>query len=170
MHDLNWGFSSDQLSELPTVCRSSDFLSQDKVSLPIEKPNRLLQILNCVGCPNVKKVLIPSAARCFHLSSLNLSLSANLGEVDIACYNLCFLNLSNCCSLEILKLECPRLTSLFLQSCNIGEETVEVAVSHCNVLETLDVRFCPKICPVSMSRLRAACPSLKRIFSSLSPP
>ncbi|XP_057510915.1 F-box/LRR-repeat protein 15-like isoform X2 [Actinidia eriantha] len=170
MHDLNWGFSSDQLSELPTVCSSSDFLSQDKVSLAIEKPNRLLQILNCVGCPNVKKVLIPSAARCFHLSSLNLSLSANLREVDVACYNLCFLNLSNCCSLEILKLECPRLTSLFLQSCNIGEETVEVAVSHCNMLETLDVRFCPKICPVSMSRLRAACPSLKRIFGSLSPP
>ncbi|PSR93622.1 F-box/LRR-repeat protein [Actinidia chinensis var. chinensis] len=170
MHDLNWGFSGHQLSELPTICGSSDFLSQDNVPLPIEKPNRLLQILNCVGCPNVKKVLIPSAARCIHLSSLNLSLSANLREVDVACYNLCFLNLSNCCSLEILKLECPRLTSLFLQSCNIGEETVEVAVSHCNMLETLDVRFCPKICPVSMGRLRAACPSLKRIFSSLSPP
>ncbi|KAK1371842.1 hypothetical protein POM88_028200 [Heracleum sosnowskyi] len=58
---------------------------------------------------------LPSAARCLHLSSLNLSLSANLKEVDLACLNLCFLNLSNCCSLEILKLDCPKLTSLFLQ-------------------------------------------------------
>lgn len=72
MHDLNWGCSSDQLSE---------------------QPDRLLQNLNCVGCPNIKKVVIPQLARCFHLSSLNLSLSANLREVDIACFNLCFLNL-----------------------------------------------------------------------------
>ncbi|KAL6965731.1 F-box/LRR-repeat protein 15 [Sarracenia purpurea var. burkii] len=171
MHDLNWGFGSDQLSELPGICALSDFSFQNSVfPLPNEQPNRLLQNLNCVGCPNVKKVLIPPAARCLHLSSLNLSLSANLREVDVACFNLCFLNLSNCCSLEILKLKCPRLTSLFLQSCNIDEETVEAAVSECNMLETLDVRFCPKICPVSMGRLRAACPSLKRIFSSLSPP
>uniref|UniRef100_A0A5B6YK04 Putative F-box/LRR-repeat protein 15 n=1 Tax=Davidia involucrata TaxID=16924 RepID=A0A5B6YK04_DAVIN len=168
MHDLNWGFSGDQLSELPGIYGSSDLSSQDDAHLTIEQPNRLLQNLNCVGCPNIKKVLIPPVARCFHLSSLNLSLSANLKEVDVACFNLCFLNLSNCCSLEILKLECPRLTSLFLQSCNIDEEVVEAAVSQCNMLETLDVRFCPKICSVSMGRLRSACPSLKRIFSSLS--
>ncbi|XP_028076765.1 F-box/LRR-repeat protein 15-like isoform X1 [Camellia sinensis] len=169
MHDLNWGLNSGQLSELPSICGSSDFSSLDELPLPIEQADRLLQNLNCVGCPNVKKVLIPPAARCFHLSSLNLSLSTNLKEVDVACFNLCFLNLSNCCSLEILKLECPRLSSLFLQSCNIDEETVEAAVSQCNALETLDVRFCPKICPLSMVRIRAACPSLKRIFNSLSP-
>lgn len=144
MHDLNWGFNVLQ--------------------------NRLLQNLNCVGCPNIKKVFIPPAACCFHLSSLNLSLSANLKEVDVACFNLCFLNLSNCCSLEILKLDCPRLTSLFLQSCSIDQVTIEKAITNCNSLETLDVRFCPKICSVSMVSLRAACPSLKRIFSSLSPP
>ncbi|KAK1549986.1 hypothetical protein Q3G72_011881 [Acer saccharum] len=120
-------------------------------------------------CQNIRKVLIPPQARCFHLSSLNLSLSANLKEVDVACFNLCFLNLSNCCSLEILKLACPKLTSLFLQSCNIDEEAVETAISQCSMLETLDVRFCPKICSISMGRLRAACPSLKRIFSSLTP-
>ncbi|CAI9298040.1 unnamed protein product [Lactuca saligna] len=149
MHDLNWSFSS----------------SQDEQ----QQPERLLQNLNCVGCPNVKKVLIPSVARFTHLSSLNISLSANLKEVDVACFNLCFLNLSNCSSLEILKLDCPRLTSLFLQSCNISEEAVESAISHCNMLETLDVRFCQKISPSSMGRLRAACQSLKRIFSSLVP-
>ncbi|KAM7510742.1 hypothetical protein LguiB_009617 [Lonicera macranthoides] len=159
MHDLNWGYSVDVPSQ-----------KNDVIELLVEQqPNRLLQNLNCVGCPNIKKVLIPSMARCFHLSSLNLSLSSNLKEVDVACFNLCFLNLSNCCSLEVLKLECPRLTSLLLQSCNIDKEAVEAAISQCNMLETLDVRFCPKICPLSMGKLRAACPSLKRIFSSLAP-
>ncbi|OAY26925.1 F-box/LRR-repeat protein 15 [Manihot esculenta] len=169
MHDLNWGYSGGQLSELPSVYNPSALLSDDNIHGPFEQANRLLQNLNCVGCPNIRKVLIPPMARCFHLLSLNLSLSANLKEVDIACYSLCFLNLSNCCSLEVLKLECPRLTSLFLQSCNIDEKEVEAAISRCSMLETLDVRFCPKICPTSMGRLRSACPSLKRVFSSLSP-
>ncbi|KAL8107363.1 F-box/LRR-repeat protein 15 [Apium graveolens] len=153
MHDLNWGSELGQLAI--------------DIELSAEHPNRLLQNLNCVGCANIKKVIIPSAARCLHLSSLNLSLSANLKEVDLACLNLCFLNLSNCCSLEILKLDCPKLTSLFLQSCNISEDAVEVAIEQCHMLETLDVRFCPKIHPASMGRFRAACPSLKRLFSSL---
>ncbi|XP_009626177.1 F-box/LRR-repeat protein 15 [Nicotiana tomentosiformis] len=168
MHDLNWGFTGDQLSRIPGVGIAPHGSSLVEQHLPNEHPKRLLENLNCVGCPNIKKVVIPMAQG-FLLSSLNLSLSANLKEVDIACYNLCFLNLSNCCSLESLQLECPRLSSLFLQSCNIDEEAVEAAISGCTMLETLDVRFCPKICPPSMGRLRAACPSLKRIFSSLVP-
>ncbi|EXB74891.1 F-box/LRR-repeat protein 15 [Morus notabilis] len=144
MHDLNWGCSG-HLSELPSISVPSDLLSPGSDHEAIQLPNRLLQNLNCVGCPNIKKVLILPAARCFHLSSLNLSLSVNLKEVDLACFNLCFLNLSNCYALEVLKLECPRLTSLFLQSCNIDEEAVEVAISKCGMLETLDVRFCPKV-------------------------
>ncbi|KAK6140711.1 hypothetical protein DH2020_025542 [Rehmannia glutinosa] len=157
MHDLDWGFRRDRLTEIS----SPDDL------LPMDQRDRLLQNLNCVGCPNIKKVVIPPTARCVHISSLNLSLSSNLKEVDISCCNLIFLNLSNCNSLEILKLDCPRLTSLFLQSCNIDEEVVGTAIMHCNMLETLDVRFCPKIPPLSMGTLRAACPNLKRIFSSL---
>ncbi|XP_076926828.1 F-box/LRR-repeat protein 15-like [Bidens hawaiensis] len=153
MHDMNWSLTVDHDLDL-------DYDQQSHL---------LLQNLNCVGCPNIKKVVIPQLARFSHLSSLNLSLSANLKDVDLACSNLCFLNLSNCCSLETLKLECPRLTTLFLQSCNIGEEAVESAISHCNMLETLDVRFCSKISPPSMLRLRSACPSLKRIFNSLVP-
>ncbi|EYU20299.1 hypothetical protein ABFS82_01G007800 [Erythranthe guttata] len=164
MHDLDWGLNSDRLSEVGTFYGSFDSSSSSSL-----EPNRLLQILNCVGCPNIKKVVIPPTARCFDLSSLNLSLSSNLKEVDLSCCNLFFLNLSNCNSLEILKLDCPRLTSLFLQSCNIDEETVETAILHCNMLETLDVRFCPKISPLSMSTVRTACPSLKRIFTSLAP-
>lgn len=158
MHDMNWSLTIDR-STSPT---------QDDL-LVVEPPDRQLQNLNCVGCPNIKKVFIPSMACFSHLSSLNLSLSANLKEVDVACSSLCFLNLSNCCSLESLKLECPKLTSLFLQSCNIREEAVESAISRCIMLETLDVRFCPKISPLSMGKLRRACPSLKRIFSSLVP-
>ncbi|XP_058079504.1 F-box/LRR-repeat protein 15-like isoform X3 [Magnolia sinica] len=168
MHDLNWCSSRATFSE-----SSSDNISPGCMSLPndhdlIEHPDRLLQNLNCVGCQNIKKVVIPPMARCFHLSSLNLSLSANLKEVDLACFNLSFLNLSNCCSLEILKLDCPRLTSLSLQSCNIAEEEVEAAISHCSMLETLDIRLCPKVYGAGMGRLRTVCPSLKRIFSSLS--
>lgn len=93
MHDLNWGFSCGQLSELPSIYASSSMFSSENIHEPIEQANRLLQNLNCVGCPNIRKVFIPPAARCFHLSSLNLSLSANLKEVDLACFNLCFLNL-----------------------------------------------------------------------------
>ncbi|KAL5783523.1 hypothetical protein ACOSP7_008552 [Xanthoceras sorbifolium] len=169
MHDLNWGSTGGLPFEGPSVYSSYGNFPHENIHGSAEQPNRLLQNLNCVGCPNIRKVLIPPQARCFHLSSLNLSLSANLKEVDVACFNLCFLNLSNCCSLEILKLACPKLTSLFLQSCNIDEEAVETAISQCSMLETLDVRFCPKICSISMGRLRAACPSLKRIFSSLTP-
>ncbi|KAJ8750940.1 hypothetical protein K2173_016121 [Erythroxylum novogranatense] len=167
MHDLNWGTTAGQLSESIGVYDSSLF-SRDDASGPGEQPNRLLQNLNCVGCPNIRKVFIPPIARCVHLSSLNLSLSANLKEVDITCFRLCVLNLSHCTALENLKLNCPRLSSLFLQSCNIDEEAVASAILQCSTLETLDVRFCPKVCSISMVRLRTACPSLKRVFSSLS--
>ncbi|KAG4382535.1 hypothetical protein GLYMA_14G098900v4 [Glycine max] len=168
MHDLNWGCSRGHIAELPGVNVLSIATSHENVHKLSEQPTRLLQNLNCVGCPNIRKVFIPSTAHCSRLLFLNLSLSANLKEVDVACLNLSWLNLSNCSSLEVLKLECPRLTSLFLQSCNIDEEAVEAAISKCTMLETLDVRFCPKICSMSMGRLRAACSSLKRIFSSLS--
>ncbi|CAL0319094.1 unnamed protein product [Lupinus luteus] len=166
MHDLNWEcrHSCCQIDKLGAV--NTPFgASHEKICEVSEQSTRLLQNLNCVGCPNIKKVVIP---HCFHLLFLNLSLSANLKEVDVTCLNLCFLNLSNCPSLEILKLVCPRLATLFLQSCNIGEEVLEAAISKCSMLETLDVRFCPKICSMSMARLRAACPSLKRIYSTSS--
>ncbi|XP_022750048.1 F-box/LRR-repeat protein 15-like isoform X6 [Durio zibethinus] len=169
MHDLNWSSTGGLLFELLSAHNGSSMFSFENINEPVEQANRLLQNLNCVGCPNIRKVLIPPTARCFHLSSLNLSLSGNLKEVDLVCFNLSFLNLSNCCSLEVLKLGCPRLTSLFLQSCNIEEDAIETAISQCSMLETLDVRFCPKICSMSMGRLRAVCPSLKRTFSSLSP-
>lgn len=86
MHDLNWGFSGG--AHFPETLSISAMSESHQ-----EGPNRLLQNLNCVGCPNIKKVIIPPAARCFHLSSLNLSLSIHLKEVDLACFNLCFLNL-----------------------------------------------------------------------------
>jgi len=54
-------------------------------------PNRSLQHLNCVGCANIKKVVIPASTHCKSLS--NLSLSANIQEVNLACFNLTTLNL-----------------------------------------------------------------------------
>ncbi|KAG9135227.1 hypothetical protein Leryth_013507 [Lithospermum erythrorhizon] len=170
MHDLNWGFNGDNGFEITKIHEPSrpSFLMDLKSGT--EHANRLLENLNCVGCPNIKKVVIPPEAGCIHLTSLNLSLSANLKEVDVACSNLCILNLSNCSSLEVLKLECPKLSSLFLQSCNIDEQALEAAIAPCSMLETLDVRFCPKISPLSMGSFRAACASLKRIYSSLAPP
>ena len=93
MHDLNWGSTSGRLFESISVHNGSSMFSFENINEPIEQANRLLQNLNCVGCPNIRKVLILPAARCFHLSSLNLSLSANLKEVDLACFILSFLNL-----------------------------------------------------------------------------
>uniref|UniRef100_A0A1J3K3K4 F-box/LRR-repeat protein 15 n=1 Tax=Noccaea caerulescens TaxID=107243 RepID=A0A1J3K3K4_NOCCA len=161
MHDLDWGSTNVQLFDY-----FGGYSSSENAQEPAETANRLLQNLNCVGCPNIRKVLIPPAARFYHLSSLNLSLSVNLKEVDLTCANLVLLNLSNCCSLEVLKLGCPRLASLFLQSCNMDEAGVEAAISGCSSLETLDLRFCPKISSVSMAKFRTVCPSLKRVFSS----
>lgn len=44
---------------------------------------------------------------------------------------------------SIIYLLCVSFTAW--QSCNIDEEAVEDAISQCSVLETLDVRFCPKV-------------------------
>ena len=94
MHDLDWGFHNGRLSDVSTSYELFGGSSgENDMLLPEHEPNRLLQNLNCVCCPNIKKVVIPPTARCFHLSSLNLSLSSNLKEVDISCCNLLFLNL-----------------------------------------------------------------------------
>ncbi|CAN7132772.1 unnamed protein product [Brassica rapa subsp. narinosa] len=161
MHDLDWGSTSVELSDYFGVYNSSENTQEESA----ETSNWLLQNLNCVGCPNIRKVLIPAAARFDHLSSLNLSLCVNLKEVDLACSNLVLLNLSNCCSLEVLKLGCPRLSTLFLQSCKMDEAGVEAAISGCCSLQILDLRLCPKISPVSMARFQTVCPSLKRVCS-----
>ncbi|KAF8049332.1 hypothetical protein N665_2235s0005 [Sinapis alba] len=150
MHDLELDWGSGESTQEPAETST----------------NRLLQNLSCVGCPKIRKVLIPTTARFNHLSSLNLSLCVNLKEVDIACSNLVLLNLSNCYSLQVLKLGCPRLSSIFLQSCKMDEAGVEAAISGCCSLESLDLRFCSKISSVSMVRFQTVCPSLKRVFSS----
>ncbi|CAN6299529.1 unnamed protein product [Urochloa humidicola] len=133
-----------------------------------EQSGRLLEVLNCTGCPNIKKVVISSMANFLHLSKINLNLSTNLKEVDLTCCNLHSLNLSNCSSLEVLKLDCPRLTNLQLLACTmLQEEELESAISLCSALEILNVHSCPKINALDFGRLRVVCPSLKRIQSSL---
>ncbi|KAJ0988468.1 hypothetical protein J5N97_006824 [Dioscorea zingiberensis] len=167
MVELLWGTSNSHSSDMLVgdYSPNSEVMESDGESF--RKPERLLETLNCTGCPNIKKVLIPPAAWCFHLSKLNLNLSTNLKEVDLACFNLSILNLSNCSSLEILRLDCPRLTNLQLLACSmLSEEALEAAVSQCNILETLNVHSCPKINAVYLAKLKVACPSLKRIQSS----
>lgn len=93
LHDLDWGSDhDDMLPEISTSYGSLGHYSSRSV-LPGNQSNTLLQNLNCVGCPNIKKAVIPAAIRCIHLSSLNLSLSSNLKEVDVSCCNLLLLNL-----------------------------------------------------------------------------
>ncbi|XP_057832760.2 F-box/LRR-repeat protein 15 isoform X2 [Cryptomeria japonica] len=178
MYDLDWGLEAARLYNCTSIDNavsvhtgqtstdelesSSDWMDDERIQ------DRLLENLNCVGCPNIKKVTIPASACCLHLSSLNLSLSANLKEVALGCCNLISLNLSNCLALEVLKLDCPRLISLFLQGCGIEEEEVESAIRSSNSLETLDIRFCPKISLTGISKLRMISPGLKRLFSSVS--
>ncbi|KAJ7569656.1 hypothetical protein O6H91_01G087500 [Diphasiastrum complanatum] len=129
-------------------------------------PTRALQSLNCVGCPNIKRVVIPNSACCLHLSSLNLSLSSNVREVKLSCANLLSLNLSNCVALEELKLDCPRLSSLCLQACGLGAEELEKVVQTCVVLETLDIRNCFKVTSGTSSQLRSLYPMIKRLYST----
>lgn len=130
------------------------------------KSERLLEVLNCTGCPNIRKVVIPSGANCLHLSKINLNLSTNLKEVSLTCSNLSILNLSNCTSLEFLKLDCPRLMNLQLPACTmLAEDELEGAILHCSMLESLNIHSCNKMNSEDFERLRAACPSLKRIQS-----
>jgi len=168
MHDLDWRFQAGNSysDSEPHRKQTKSDLRDDQIHVK-GSPTRSLQHLNCVGCANVKRVVIPASAHCMSLSSLNLSLSANIQEVNLTCFNLATLNLSNCIALEILQLDCPRLTSLLLQACGIEEHELECTIQSCNVLETLDVRFCPKVSSTSIAKLRLISPVLKRIFSSV---
>ncbi|XP_024523229.1 F-box/LRR-repeat protein 15 [Selaginella moellendorffii] len=143
----------------------------DREEQPMEvSAERCLQTLNCVGCPNIKRVFIPSSAGCLHLSILNLSLSTNIKEVRLACTNLIALNLSNCLSLMDLKLDCPKLVSLCLQASGIEEGELEEAIRDCSLLETLDLRNCPKIQTSTLVKIRAIRPGIKRLYNSWGTP
>jgi len=167
MHDLDWifGAGNSYVDSEPHRKQNKSDLRDDKINVK-GNPNRSLQHLNCVGCANIKRVVIPASAQCMNLSSLNLSLSANIQEVNLVCFNLITLNLSNCTSLEILQLDCPHLTSLLLQACGIKEQELERIIQSCKLLETLDVRLCSKISSTSIAKLRLISPVLKRTFSS----
>ncbi|CAK9278008.1 unnamed protein product [Sphagnum jensenii] len=140
----------------------------EDVELEMTESLRALQILSCVGCPNIWTVKIPRDAACLSLSSLNLSLSINIREVRLGCINLTSLNLSHCAALVVLELDCPRLITLCLQDCGIETEMLEHAVLGCTLLETLDVRSCLKLSSAALMRMRAACPGLKRLYNTSS--
>lgn len=93
MLDLVWDSSDCHSSDMIVdICPSSSVSMENEDAVPV-KTEHLLEILNCIGCPNIKKIAITSSARCFHLSKLNLNLSTNLKEVNLACFNLNSLNL-----------------------------------------------------------------------------
>lgn len=94
MHDLDWifGVGNSCSNSEPHSKQSKSDLRDDQINVE-GSPNRSLQHINCVGCVNIIKVVIPASAQCMNLSSLNLSLSANIQEVNLACFNLTTLNL-----------------------------------------------------------------------------
>ncbi|CAM0957009.1 unnamed protein product [Alopecurus aequalis] len=161
LHELVCGSDYYWSIDMPVdVCPSDS--APEKTKEISGRPDYLLEVLNCTGCPNIKKVVIPSMANYLNLSKINLNLSTNLKEVDLKCSNLYILNLSNCSALEILKLDCPRLANLQLLACTmLQEEELESALSFCGALEILNINA------LDFGRLQAVCPTLKRIQSSL---
>lgn len=153
---------SFKLEDADVIKIGSTVLGQ-KVIVP-----HALQHLNCVGCPNVKRVVIPDSAGFHALFSLNLSLANNIKEVRLDCSYLTSLNLSNCTALENLNLKCPRLVNLSIQATNIEGTTLEGALQGCSALETLDIRNCSKMSLESLARMHAACPRLKQILNTIS--
>jgi hypothetical protein len=167
LHELVCGSEYYWSINMPVDVYPSDSAAE-KTKDTNGRPEYLLEVLNCTGCPNIKKVVIPSMANYLNLSKINLNLSTNLKEVDLKCSNLYSLNLSNCSGLEILKLDCPRLANLQLLACTLlQEEELESALFLCCALEILNVHSCPKINALDFGRLQAVCPTLKRIQSSL---
>ncbi|CAL9208722.1 F-box/LRR-repeat protein 15-like [Musa acuminata AAA Group] len=166
INELIWSSSYCHSSNMAINNCSSAISKENDESF--RKTGHLLQILNCTGCPNIKKVLISSSANCLRLSKINLNLSINLKEVYLTCTNLCMLNLSYCSSLVILRLNCPRLNNLQLLACSmLTEEALEDAISQCQELEIINIFSCSKILAKDFDRWRMVCPSLRRIQSSL---
>ncbi|PKU79035.1 F-box/LRR-repeat protein 15 isoform X2 [Dendrobium catenatum] len=146
LHKLAWGSTEFQSTGMKIGPTLSNLLPLGNGDISCNKSDHLLEFLNCTGCPYLKKVVIPSTACCFRLTKLNLNLSANLKEVDLACPNLSSLNLSNCSSLEILKLDCPRLTNLQLSACSmLSEAAVEAAISGCCISEPPNVHSSTRV-------------------------
>lgn len=92
MHQLVWNRSYCNLSQKSVIVCSPSALKDNDKDVYL-KTGHLLEFLNCTGCPNITKALISSSANCFYLSKINLNLSINLKEVDLACGSLCMLNI-----------------------------------------------------------------------------
>lgn len=92
LHQLVCGSDDCSSGDMPVdVCPpDSAPVRSEEIS---ERSDRLLEVLNCTGCPNIKKVIIPSMTTYLRLSKINLNLSTNLKEVDLTCSNLYTLNL-----------------------------------------------------------------------------
>jgi hypothetical protein len=92
LHELVCGSEYYWSIDMPVDVYPSDSAPETTKELN-GRPDYLLEVLNCTGCPNIKKVVIPSMANYLNLSKINLNLSTNLKEVDLKCSNLYSLNL-----------------------------------------------------------------------------
>lgn len=92
MHDLVWG-SNGGAPKLLSARASSLTPASGGGEHKEQPPGHLIESLNCVGCRNIKRVLIPPSSCCFHLTHLNVRMAANLKEVYVACPKLDYLNL-----------------------------------------------------------------------------
>lgn len=172
----DWQHESQAYDKLSTIPKAAGDEGSFSVNVPenwVLQEQRMalshaLQQLNCVGCPNMKRVVILDAAGFHDLSSSNFSLSSNLKEAWFECPFLTTLNLSHCTALESLQVNCPRLVSLSLQASSIQASDLEAVLQGCTALETLDIRNSAKISTEDLIDVRAACPRLKRLLSSTS--
>nr|XP_029123787.1 F-box/LRR-repeat protein 15 isoform X3 [Elaeis guineensis] len=137
-------------------------LSQASINCP------LLTSLDASFCRQlVDDSLSMTAASCPRIESLILSSCLSIGFGGLSSLHwlrrLTLLDLSYTFLMNLRPVfdTCSQLTA-----CNmLAVEEVEVAVSHCTMLEALNVHSCPKINAEDVGRLRVVCPSLKRIQS-----
>lgn len=157
MHELSWGSSGlESATDMMIGPSLSDLLPLGNGNVSRRKSDHLLEFLNCTGCPYLRKVVIPSTASCFHLTKLNLNLSTNLKEVDLACPNLNSLNL-RLATITLLffffcNLFCFILSNnLFFVFCKISKFSFFFPLfSYCSSLEILKLD-CPRLTNLQLS-------------------
>ncbi|RRT65136.1 hypothetical protein B296_00008161 [Ensete ventricosum] len=90
------------------------------------------------------------------MQKLVLQKQESLATLSLQCHNLQEVDLSDCESLTNSVCEvfsdgggCPMLRSLVLDNCEacnmLVEEELEAAISHCSMLEILNIHSCPKV-------------------------
>ncbi|RZC75367.1 hypothetical protein C5167_050843 [Papaver somniferum] len=146
----------------PSSCIFSSCLFFPKQIIPPYnvKQQRVLKVHVCKYLEDLKEGVLPSL-RELDLSYGSICQSA-IEELLSCCTHLTHSIISHCLGRindlpNSLTIYYRILTAL---CCRISEEAVEVAVSHCNMLQTFDIRFCPKIHSVRTTKFRPHTPPI----------